>query len=209
MLEQRRRKEGATSEASDSHTEQPKPHWRKIFSGLRPSSKSTPGKELPANHTSSETYEDEEVVGCQATPCEDVQTAQPRDAEPPPKKEMPKMRPIVELWDEAYQDLALQNKTLIDKYERELAIGTDFPALALKQKRAKMKTILEEKIKAIEDGAWRVKFKEHEFAIKGAVERVVGVIEVRLRNLMITLRAMMLYVLVSSLSLVPVILYSS
>jgi hypothetical protein len=72
-----------------------------------------------------------------------------------------------------------------------------------------MKTILEEKIKAIEDGAWRVKFKEHEFAIKGAVERVVGVIEVRLRNLMITLREMMLYVLVSFLSLVPVILYSS
>jgi hypothetical protein len=76
MLEQRRRKEGATSEASDSHTEQPKPHWRKIFSRLRLSSKSTPGKELPASHTGNETYEDEEVVDCQATPCEDVQMAQ-------------------------------------------------------------------------------------------------------------------------------------
>jgi hypothetical protein len=46
-----------------------------------------------------------------------------------------------------------------------------------------MKTILEEKIKSIEDDAWKLKFKEHEFAIKDAVEPVVGVIEVRLTEL--------------------------
>jgi hypothetical protein len=121
-------------------------------------------------------------VDSQVTPCEDDPTAQPHDADSTPKEEIPKIRPIAELWDEAYQDLALQNKTLVDKYERELGIGTHLPGLHLTQKRAKMKTILEEKIKAIEDESWKVRFNEHEFAIKDVVESVVGVIEVRLHR---------------------------
>jgi hypothetical protein len=64
-----------------------------------------------------------------------------------------------------------------------LAPGTDFAALDLTQKRAKMKTILEEKIKSIEDDAWKLMFKERESAIKDAVEPVVGIIEVRLTEL--------------------------
>jgi hypothetical protein len=183
MLGHRRRKEGAIPKGSASQAGQPKPHWRKVFSGLGSSSKSTPGKKVPVNEASNDICEGREAGDCQVTPREDAQTAPPRDAVPTPKDVMHKMRPIAELWDEAYQDLALQNMTLIDKYELLLAPGTDFDALDLTQKRAKMKTILEEKIKSIEDDAWKLKFKEHEFAIKDAVEPVVGVIEVRLTEL--------------------------
>jgi hypothetical protein len=111
MLGHRRRKEGAIPEGSASQTGQAKPYWRKVFSGLGSSPKSTLGKKVLVNEASSDICEGREAGDCQVTSCEDAQTALPRDAEPTPKDVMPKMRPIAELWDEAYQDLALQNKT--------------------------------------------------------------------------------------------------
>jgi hypothetical protein len=177
MLRHRRRKEGDNSEAS--HTDQPQPPWRKIFSGLGSSSKSNRGKKLSFNNAS-EAPEDEGALDSQVTPCEDAPTAQRHETTPTLREVISKVRPIAELWDEAYQDLALQNKTLIEKYELQLALGADFHTLDLTQKRVKMKTLLEEKIKSIEDESWKLRFNEHEFAIKDAVGRVAGVIEVRL-----------------------------
>jgi hypothetical protein len=40
-----------------------------------------------------------------------------------------------------------------------------------------MKALLDQKIKEVEDGTWKIKFKDHEFVIKDLVEPVIGVVE--------------------------------
>ena len=73
-------------------------------------------------------------------------------------------RSISELWDEAYDELYVKEKNLISKYEEQLSIS----GLGGAQKRQQMKIPVDQKIKHIEDGTWKLKLKDHEFAVKGA-----------------------------------------
>ena len=94
--------------------------------------------------------------------------------------------PIVELWDEAYQELSKKDKSLVADYEAQLsksltgAIGVPvamFSGLGKIQRHEQMKVLLAKKIKEIEGGEWKLKFKDHELAVKGLVEAVVAVID--------------------------------
>jgi hypothetical protein len=95
-------------------------------------------------------------------------------------------RPIIELWDEAYDDLAKKDKDLVTDYEAELSktlvwlvasSGALFSGLGKIQRRDQMKAVLENKIKEIEKDTWKLKFKNHELAVKDLVEPVVGIID--------------------------------
>ena len=85
------------------------------------------------------------------------------------------LRPIAELWDEAYEDLRGKDETknLIVDYEQELSkslAGVVAPPIAFSgivvERRQQMKVLLEQQIKEMEKGTWKLKFKSHEFAVK-------------------------------------------
>lgn len=96
-------------------------------------------------------------------------------------------RPIVELWDEAYNELCKKDKSLVADYEAQLSKGLVgavalAPAIAFSrlgkiQRCQQMKVLLEQKIKEIDEGEWKLKFKDHELVVKDLVEPVVGVID--------------------------------
>jgi hypothetical protein len=95
-------------------------------------------------------------------------------------------RPIVELWDEAYEELTIKDKSLVANYEVQLskslvgAVASSailFSGLEKIKRREQMKILLAEKIKEIDEGEWKLKFKDHELAVKDLVEPVVGVID--------------------------------
>jgi hypothetical protein len=99
-------------------------------------------------------------------------------------------RPIVELWDEAYDELSKKDKSLVADYEAQLseslvgavALAGQAPAIAFSgsgkiQRCQQMKVLLEQKIKEIDEGKWKLKFKDHELVVKDLVEPIVGVID--------------------------------
>jgi hypothetical protein len=95
-------------------------------------------------------------------------------------------RPIVELWDEAYDELAKKDKNLVSDYETQLskslvgAVASSarvFSGLGKIQRCQQMKALLAKKIKEIDEGEWKLKFQDHELAVKDLVEPVVGVID--------------------------------
>jgi hypothetical protein len=95
-------------------------------------------------------------------------------------------RPISELWDEAYEELYQKDKALVVEYEAQLSkslVGAvasaqaSFSRLSKVQKRHQMKALLDQKIKEIEDGKWKMKFKDNEFAVMDLVEPVVKIID--------------------------------
>ena len=99
-------------------------------------------------------------------------------------------RPIVELWDEAYEELSKKDKSLVADYEAQLSeslVGAvalagqtseiAFSGLEKIQRCQQMKVLLDQKIKEISEGKWKLKFKDHELAVKDLVEPVVGVID--------------------------------
>jgi hypothetical protein len=82
--------------------------------------------------------------------------------------------------------LSKKDKSLVADYEAQLsksltgAIGVPvamFSGLGKIQRHEQMKVLLAKKIKEIEDGEWKLKFKDHELAVKGLVEAVVAVID--------------------------------
>ena len=99
-------------------------------------------------------------------------------------------RPIVELWDEAYDELSKKDRSLVADYEVQLsnslvgavALAGQAPAIAFSrlgkvQRCQQMKVLLVQKIKELDEGEWKLKFKDHELAVKDLVEPVVGVID--------------------------------
>lgn len=94
-------------------------------------------------------------------------------------------RPIVELWDEAYEELAKKDKSLVANYEAHLskslvgAVASSavlFSGLEKTKRCEQMKALLAKKIKEIDEGEWKLKFKDHELAVKDLVEPVTGII---------------------------------
>jgi hypothetical protein len=98
-------------------------------------------------------------------------------------------RPISELWNEAYEELYKKDKGLVTDYEVHLseslvgavaagqASATVFSGLGKVQRRQQMKALLDQKIKEIEEGTWKLRFRDHELVVKDLVEPVVGVID--------------------------------
>lgn len=99
-------------------------------------------------------------------------------------------RPIAELWDEAYDELSKKDKSLVADYEAQLSMSLvgavalagqasamAFSGLGKIQRRQQMEFLLDQKIKEIDEGKWKLKFKDHELMVKDLVERVVGVID--------------------------------
>jgi hypothetical protein len=93
-------------------------------------------------------------------------------------------RSIFELWDEAYEELSKTEKTLVADYEALLSTSlggaiassaTTFSSSTKVQRCQSMSTLLEKKIEEIEKGEWKLRFKDHELAVKDLVEPVVGV----------------------------------
>jgi hypothetical protein len=99
-------------------------------------------------------------------------------------------RPIVELWDEAYDELSKKDKSLVADYEAQLseslagavalagqASAIAFSGLGKIQRCQQMKVLLDQKVKEIDEGKWKLKFKDHELVVKDLVEPVVSVID--------------------------------
>jgi hypothetical protein len=95
-------------------------------------------------------------------------------------------RPIVELWDEAYDELSKKDKSLVADYETQLskslvgAVASSaiaFSGLGKIQRCQQMNVLLVQKIQEIDEGKWKLKFKDHELVVKDLVEPVVGVID--------------------------------
>ncbi len=80
------------------------------------------------------------------------------------------LRPIIELWDEAYIDLSKKDKSLVDDYEALLSkslVGLVASPTILSsgptkiQRCQQMKVLLEKKIKEIDQDKWKLKFQGH------------------------------------------------
>lgn len=96
------------------------------------------------------------------------------------------LRPISELWDEAYDDLAKEDKSLAAKYEAQLrkslfgnvaSSTTTHSQFIGMQRCQQMKILIDKKTGEINEGKWKIKFKDHDFAIVDLVEPIVRVID--------------------------------
>lgn len=99
------------------------------------------------------------------------------------------LRPISELWDEAFDNLYAKSESLVLEFDAILSktlaggIATGhvsvaaFSGLGKVQRRQQMEILLNQKIKDVEEGSWKLSFKNHEFLVKDLVKPVVGVIE--------------------------------
>ncbi len=107
----------------------------------------------------------------------------------PPAPEEIISRPIVELWDEAYDALHQQKKALISQFDALLSgslagaiaggqtTAAAYSGLGKVQRSQLIKHLLDKKIKEVDDGAWKLKFKDHELLVKDLVVPVVGVVQ--------------------------------
>jgi N-terminal domain of NWD NACHT-NTPase len=95
---------------------------------------------------------------------------------------------IFQLWNEAWEDLKIKEPKLVNKYEKKLA--SDIGANAMQAAVApssnivdrnlrlqEMKGVLKQKMQAIDDKKWVLKFKDHELAVKDMIEPVVSIID--------------------------------
>jgi hypothetical protein len=102
-----------------------------------------------------------------------------------PKKK-PVVRPIAELWDEAFEKLKIDEKDLIQDYQRVLnrdksltsvVASTSFLAGLEAPTQLQMQYVLQRKIDNVKSKEWKLKFKGHELAVKQLVEPVTSIIE--------------------------------
>ncbi|GIJ91272.1 hypothetical protein Asppvi_010237 [Aspergillus pseudoviridinutans] len=90
------------------------------------------------------------------------------------------LKPISELWDEAFSELSKKDPDLVKDYEDEVyeslqpstANGTSSSS-RLQQ----MEALIDLKIQEVDNGRWKVRFKDHELAVKDLVEPVVGIVQ--------------------------------
>jgi hypothetical protein len=104
----------------------------------------------------------------------------------PTKKKKPVVRPIAELWDEAFEKLKNDEKDLVMKYQKVLnrdqtltsIIGsTSFLTGMEVPTQIQMQSVLERKIDHVKSTEWKLKFKGHELAVKRFVEPVASIVE--------------------------------
>jgi hypothetical protein len=99
------------------------------------------------------------------------------------------LKPIAELWNEAYNDLRSKDEKLVKDFEDEL--NEALPGVRKDQTsptegqgappgREQMEELINLKAKEIEDGGWKMRFKDHQLAVKDMVEPVVGVVKCKL-----------------------------
>jgi N-terminal domain of NWD NACHT-NTPase len=101
-------------------------------------------------------------------------------------KKKPGVRPIAELWDEAFEKLKGDEKDLVMDYQKVLnhektltsIVGSTsfFTGLEVPTQ-LQMQTLLKSKIENIKSKEWKLKFKGHELAVKQLVEPVTSIVE--------------------------------
>jgi hypothetical protein len=106
--------------------------------------------------------------------------------------------PISELWNEAWDDLKTKNAALVKEYEEHIEKATSryaqshvtmsvmrttnqsvvaFSGLGKLQRAQEMRGLLENRIKELEQGQWKVGFGENQFTVKEFIKPVVGFID--------------------------------
>jgi hypothetical protein len=102
-------------------------------------------------------------------------------AEGPEPSKSEALPPISTLWDEVYDELSENAATakLIVDYQRALKESAPIGEISKKrdERRKQMENLVVEKTREVEEGTWKFRFKDHEFAVKDLVKPVVSVIE--------------------------------
>lgn len=119
-------------------------------------------------------------------------------AAPPKTAEVTVVAAIAELWNEAWEELKEKDGPLVKEYEERIekapssstkshtvmaAMATThssaitFSGLGKIQRAQVMKVLLQERINELDEGRWKVGFRDHQFAVKDVVEPVVGLID--------------------------------
>jgi N-terminal domain of NWD NACHT-NTPase len=102
-----------------------------------------------------------------------------------PKKK-PVVRPIAELWDEAFEKLKNDEKDLVQDYQRVLnrdkslksvVASTCFLTGLEVPTQIQMQNLLQSKIDDVKSKEWKLNFKGHELAVKQLVEPVTSIVE--------------------------------
>lgn len=128
------------------------------------------------------------LASASASTAQGERLSQPTESESTIEESAEKLlsRPIFELWDEAYDELAKKDKSLITDYEVELSkslVGAFassamvFSGLNKVQRCQQMKILLAKKIEEVDEGQWKLNFKGHELKVKDLVTPVVGIID--------------------------------
>ncbi|KAH7350622.1 hypothetical protein BKA65DRAFT_242529 [Rhexocercosporidium sp. MPI-PUGE-AT-0058] len=96
----------------------------------------------------------------------------------------PEVRPIREVWNEAYEDLRAEDEDLITKYEarlRESVYGaiasTSSPVVGSVGRQELMKSVVDKRLEQYKEDAWKVKALGEEFLVKDMAKPVVGIIK--------------------------------
>jgi hypothetical protein len=96
------------------------------------------------------------------------------------------VRPIAELWDEAFEKLKNDEKDLVQDYQRVLnrdkSLTSVFGSTSLltgfkAPRKLQMRAVLQRKIDDVKSTEWKLKFKGHELAVKQLVEPVTSIVE--------------------------------
>ncbi|KAG4441669.1 hypothetical protein IFR05_002876 [Cadophora sp. M221] len=94
------------------------------------------------------------------------------------------LRPIRELWNEAYDDLRAEDEDLITKYEAKLReslcgalASSSNPVGAIVGKQELMKSVVDKKLEQYKEDAWKVKGLGEEFLVKDMAKPLVGIVK--------------------------------
>jgi hypothetical protein len=89
------------------------------------------------------------------------------------------LSPILELWNEAYEDLRAKQTVLVTQYEQELAkiSMVSIAGLSKDERCGEMTAVLKQKLGEVEDKRWKHNFMGHDLKVKDLVEPVVGVLD--------------------------------
>ncbi len=119
-------------------------------------------------------------------------------AAPPKTAEATAIAAIAELWNEAWEQLKEKDCPLVKEYEKRIesasssstkshtvisAMATthssvlNFSGLGKIQRAQMMKVLLQERIDKLDNGRWKIGFRDHQFAVKDVVEPVVRFID--------------------------------
>jgi len=86
-----------------------------------------------------------------------------------------------ELWNEAYEELKLDDATshLVQQYEAEIAKQIADHAISTVEttRLQQMEVLAQAKAEEVERGTWKIKFASHQFAVRDIVGPAIGIIE--------------------------------
>ena len=146
-------------------------HDENIQLALRPATQGVPSNDT--NHTSSDI-----VVGDAGN---DVHNGENTAETHAPTITEQVLKPIREVWNEAYEDLRVEDEDLITKYEAKLREVT-YGALAIAtvgrpQKQVLMDAVVNKRLEEYKEGNWKVKALGEEFLIKDMAKPLVSIIK--------------------------------